>query len=283
MTTRPSEHVSIGLIQMGMADDKSQNLDKAVRMIGEAASKEAQIICLPELFTSLYFPQHEISKEKPVPIPSSITRTLSEAARDNHVVLIGGSIYEKSGRKSYNTSLIFDQTGKILGKYRKVHLPQDPGFYEQDYFSRGTNFSVFKTRFCNIGLLICFDQWYPEAARALKLMGADIIFYPTAIGWVDGIEPVEGNWQTAWEAVQVGHAISNSIVVAAVNRVGAEKNMRFWGGSFVCDQFGKVLARGDDQEQVIVTSCNLGLAKNIEEGWGFLSNRVPSSYKRLLK
>jgi predicted amidohydrolase len=283
MNARSSDEVKIGLIQMEMTDNKVHNLDKAIRMIGKAASKGAQIVCLPELFSTLYFPQDENSNEKPVPIPNFITRSLSKAARENGIILIGGSIYEKSGNKSYNTSPVFDQNGKILGKYRKIHLPQDPGFYEQDYFSKGNNFSVYETKFGKIGVLICFDQWYPEPPRILKLKGADIIFYPTAIGWVDGIEPAEGDWHKAWESVQIGHAISNSVIVAAVNRVGTERNMKFWGGSFVCDQFGKILAKADDQEQVIVAKCDLGLAKEIEDGWGFFRNRVPNSYKLLVK
>ena len=142
---------------------------------------------------------------------------------------------------------------------------------------------MFDTKYGKIGVLICFDQWYPEAARIIKLLGADIIFYPTAIGWVKGIEPVEGNWQEAWENVQRGHAISNSIVVAAVNRVGREKDMTFWGGSFIYDQFGKPLIRADDSEGVFLASCDFSLARSIEEGWGFLRNRKPNTYSRLLE
>ncbi len=275
--------VNIGLVQMQMSEDRERNVDKAVRMLGEARQKGAQIVCLPELFSSLYFPQDKVSEEEPVTIPGPITRTLSKTAKENNVVLVGGSIYEKAAKKTYNTSILFDQRGRILGKYRKVHLPQDPSFYEQDYFSRGDNFAVYNTKYCKIGLLICFDQWYPEAARIEKLMGAQIIFYPTAIGWVKGIDPAEGNWHEAWQSVQVGHAISNSVVVVAVNRVGVEKNMQFWGGSFVCDQFGKILVRADDKEQVIVTSCDLSLGRNLEEGWGFQRNRAPRSYSRLWK
>jgi predicted amidohydrolase len=283
MSVKAGDPVNIGLIQMQMSLDHSRNLEKAVRMIGEASDKGAQIVCLPELFDSLYFPQDKISKEKPSQIPNATTKALSNAAKENKVVLVGGSIYEKSGSKGYNTSVIFDQTGRMLGKYRKIHIPQDPSFYEQDYFSRGDKYAVFKTKLCKIGLLICFDQWYPEAARIERLMGADIIFYPTAIGWVKGIRPVEGDWHKAWESVQVGHAISNSLIVAAVNRVGKEKDMTFWGGSFVCDQFGKILARANDKEQVIVASCDLTLGKNVEAGWGFERNRVPSTYSRLMK
>ncbi len=198
------------------------------------------------------------------------------------VALVGGSLYEKApGGRLYNTSPVFDETGRMVGKYRKVQVPQDESFYEKDYFASGTSYGVFKTRAASLGVLICFDQWYPEPARVVKLMGADVLFYPTAIGRVDGIEETEGDWRDAWETVQRGHAIANSMIVAAVNRVGREGRMTFWGGSFVCDQFGKVLARADDKEQIVIASCDLNLGKQVEEGWGFLRNRKPATYRRL--
>ncbi len=281
MTKPPS--VKLGLVQMSMSNDTGKNLKKAEHMIALAAKKGAQIICLPELFNSLYFPQQEKSRRVAEMIPGPTTSILSSAAKENKVVLVAGSIYETKGRKSYNTSVVFDDNGKILGKYRKVHVPNDPSFYEQSYFAPGKKYKVFKTKYGNIGVLICFDQWYPEPARILKLMGADIIFYPTAIGWVNGIDPVEGDWHEAWEGVQRGHAISNSISVAAVNRVGTEKGMKFWGGSFLCDQFGTILTRANDLEQVIVTTCDFSLGEKIEKGWGFLRNRKPGTYSKLLK
>jgi agmatine deiminase len=169
----------------------------------------------------------------------------------------------------------------MLGRYRKVHLPQDPHFYEQTYFTPGEGYRVFETKYGKVGVLICFDQWYPEPARVLKLMGADLIFYPTAIGTIAGVDQTEGSWHDAWEAVQRGHAISNSVVVAAVNRVGLEGELNFWGGSFVCDQFGEIHARADRREQVLIAECDLDLAVSVEEGWGFLRNRVPESYSKL--
>ncbi len=188
---KESSSVKLGLVQMSMSEELEENLNKAVKMIGEATEKGAEIVCLPELFASPYFPQEKQSKAKPMAIPNEITRTLSEAARKNKIVLVGGTIYEKSANGGkYNTSFLFDQNGKILGKYRKVHVPQDPSFYEQDYFDRGSEFPVFATKYAKVGLLICFDQWYPEAARIEKLRGAEILFYPTAIGWVQGIDPV---------------------------------------------------------------------------------------------
>jgi predicted amidohydrolase len=273
--------VTLGLVQMAMSLDKDENLSKALEMIKAAAAKGSQIVCLPELFATRYFPQTEKANLEPEKIPGATSRFLSSAAKKNHVVLIGGSIYEVEGKNRYNTSLIYDETGKLLGKYRKVHIPQDESFYEQGYFSPGKMYPVWKTSHGNIGALICFDQWYPEPARIERLEGAQVLFYPTAIGTVSGIEQTEGNWQEAWEAVQRGHAISNSIIVAGVNRTGEEGEMKFWGGSFVYDQFGKLLARAGSKEEVLAVECDLSLGESVEKGWGFLRNRVPSTYSRI--
>ena len=274
--------VKLGLVQMRMVEDRQRNLVNATRMVGTAAREGAQIVCLPELFDVPYFPQEEKSGTRPERLPNDATEALSEAARENEVVLVGGSLYERSRGKSYNTATVYDERGRMLGSYRKVHIPQDPGFYEQDYFAPGKDYRVFETRYGRIGVLICFDQWYPEAARANRLLGADFLFYPTAIGTVKGIEQSEGDWQDAWETVQRGHAIANSVVVAAVNRVGVEKETTFWGGSFVCDQFGKILARAGGKEQVLVAACDVQLGRDIERGWGFLRNRRPTTYKGLV-
>ncbi len=274
--------VTLGLVQMAMEDDRDANVSKAVGMIKEASSRGASIVCLPELFASRYFPQEKGAQVHAEPVPGPTTRRLAEAARASKVTLVGGSLGAKaSGDRLYNTSVVFDDHGRILGKYRKVQVPQDESFYEKDYFSSGTSYSVFRTATANLGVLICFDQWYPEPARVNKLMGAEVLFYPTAIGRVDGIEETEGDWKEAWEAVQRGHAIANSMVVAAANRVGKEGRMSFWGGSFVCDQFGKILARADDREQVLLASCDLELGRQVEEGWGFLRNRKPATYRKL--
>lgn len=274
--------LTLGLVQMSMADDHEANVSKAVSMVGEAAKRGASVVCLPELFPYRYFPQERGVRVSPEPIPGPTTKRLSQAARDSKVALVGGSLYERgSGGRLYNTSVVFDERGRMLGKYRKVQVPQDEGFYEKDYFSGGSAYSVFKTSTAKIGVLVCFDQWYPEAARVNRLMGAEVLFYPTAIGTVDGIEETEGDWHEAWEAVQRGHAIANSMVVAAVNRVGKEGRTTFWGGSFVCDQFGKILARADDTEQVVVATCDLELGRQVEEGWGFMRNRRPATYRKL--
>ena len=274
--------VTLGLIQMSVSADRQENLSKALKLVETATKMGAQIVCLPELFATRYFPQNRESTVKPENIPGPTSNLLSNVAKKNNVVLIGGSIFEKGGGRNYNTSVVIDHNGKLLGKYRKVHIPEDEAFYEQDYFSAGNSYEVFQTKFGKICVLICFDQWYSEPARISKLLGADIIFYPTAIGIVKGTEQNEGNWHEAWESVQRGHAIANSAIVVAVNRVGREGKMNFWGGSFVYDQFGKLLARGDkSKEEVIVVECDLNLGKQIEQGWGFLRNRKPKTYAKL--
>jgi len=273
--------VTLGLVQMSMASEKKRNLEKAARMVSEAAAKGANVVCLPELFNSPYFPQYEKGKGEPETIPGPTSRALSKAATKSGVVLVGGSIYEKSGSRLYNTSVVFDQQGKLLGQYRKVHVPYDSHYFEKNYFSSGRGYRAIRTSFGNLGPLICFDQWYPEPARICRLQGAQMLFYPTAIGWVRGIEPVEGDWKESWEAVQRGHAISNSVVVCAVNRVGEEGDMTFWGGSFVVDQFGKVLLRAGEAEGVFVVPTRLTLGDEVEDGWGFMRNRRPSTYRRI--
>ncbi len=270
--------VKLGLVQMEMSEDPDENMRRALEGVGVASAQGADIVCLPELFAWTYFPVTRNSSQKPVTIPGPMSEALSSSAREHGVILVGGSLYEKGRGGDYNTCLVFDQKGRLLSKYRKVHIPQDDHYYEQDYFESGSQYSVAKTKSGSLGTLICFDQWYPEAARAARLKGADILFYPTAIGWVKGIEPVEGDWKQAWETVQVGHAIANSVVVCAVNRVGTEGDTTFWGGSFVCDQFGKVLFRAGDAPGVFPVDVDLQLGKTVEEGWGFMRNRKPRSY-----
>ncbi len=279
----PPSRVRLGLVQLAMSDRREENVRKATNGVDEAARLGCDVVCLPELFATRYFPTTRDSRVESESIPGPLSRKLAETARKARIVLVGGSIFEGAAGSKYNTCVTFDERGRTLSKYRKVHIPQDEHYYEQDYFKPGSSYSVAKTRFGRVGTLICFDQWYPEAARAEKVMGADIIVYPTAIGWVRGIEPVEGDWKKAWEAVQVGHAIANSVVVAAVNRVGREGATTFWGGSFVCDQFGKVLVRAGDEEGVFTAECDLQLGKTVEEGWGFMRNRKPKTYRRIVE
>lgn len=286
--------MKLALVQMRMDQEREKNIEKALSFIRKASNDGANIVCLPELFDSRYFPQTPRKKEEDErsnaidylteKIPGETTRVLSESARENRIVLIGGSIFERGVKGAYNTSVVFDDTGKMIGKYRKVHIPNDESFYEQDYFQPGSSYPVFNTKFGRLGVLICFDQWYPEAARMMRLKGAEMIFYPTAIGRVKGIEEKEGDWRSSWEAVQRGHAIANSVVVASVNRVGKEGHMNFWGGSFVYDQFGTLLARGGSkEEEVLHADVDLSLQAEVEEGWGFLRNRKPETYSKISK
>ncbi len=277
--------VTLGLVQMAMSDDAAANTEKAVEGIAKAAEKGADIVCLPELFNAPYFPQDEkaeAAEKYAESIPGDTTEIMAGAAKDSGVVLVAGSIYEKAGRKFYNTSVVFGEDGKALGSYRKMHIPHDPLFYEQNYFSPGDGgFRVFDTSFGRIAVLICYDQWFPEAARIVSLMGADIIFYPTAIGGVEGVEQAEGDWHDAWETVQRGHAIANGVAVAAVNRCGIEREMGFWGGSFVGSQFGTVLKRAGDKEETILAEVETDLGREVREGWRFFHNRRPDTYAKI--
>ena len=274
--------VVLGLIQMSMTADAAKNREKAGVMIAQAAARGAQVVCLPELFTSPYFCTVENAGfEYAEEIPGATAEFLARCASAEKIVLVGGSIHEHSVKSSkyFNTAMVFDEQGKMLGDYRKTHIPHDPAFFEQIYFSPGdTGFRVFETSRGKISVLICYDQWYPEAARSSALLGADIIFYPTAIGTVRGIEQSEGNWQEAWENVQRGHAIANGLIVAAVNRAGTEGDSTFWGGSFVCDAFGKTLARGGSAEEVIICEVDLDHSAAVREGWRFFPNRRPEMY-----
>ena len=282
------ETVTIGLAQMEMRSEPSRNLDRAVEMIGEAKRMGADIVCLPELFTSTYFAQYanpsrvEMDGVPLENVPGDTEERLSESARRNRVIVVGGSMYERDAAGRFNTCLTFDQEGNMLGKYRKVHIPHDESFYEQHYFTPGDlGFKVYDTEKGKIGTLICYDQWFPEAARINALMGAEILFYPTAIGTVRGVVQAEGDWQQAWENAMRGHAITNGMVVAAVNRAGNEDQMDFWGGSFVCDAFGKTLVRAGAEEQVVTATVDLGHGRDVREGWRFFHNRRPDLYGKL--
>ena len=275
--------VKIGLVQMSMSGERKKNLEKAAVMIKKASMKGAKIICLPELFSTPYFPQdehnekksHELSEE----IPGDTTRIMSVIARELRVVIIV-PIYEVGkDKKYYNSAVVIDANGDILSCYRKMHIPHDPYFWEKNYFEEGNyGFRVIQTRYGTIAPMICFDQWFPEAARISSLQGADILFYPTAIGWIRGLK-TRDDWHDAWETVQRAHAIANGVYVAAVNRVGMERRMNFWGQSFVCDSFGKIIKRGNKKkDQVIVVDIDLSHNKIVQEGWGFFRNRRPASY-----
>ena len=257
--------VSIGLIQTTVSDDIAANMKKTIERIEEASRKGAQIVCLQELYRTKYFPQEkkqDVSKLAET-IPGESTRAFSELAKKKKIVIIAPLFEKNSNGKYYNSAAIIDANGKILGSYRKVHIPNDQFFHEKNYFEAGDQgYSVHKTQYARVGVLICYDQWFPEPARINALKGAEIIFYPTAIGWIKGHTSSDGDWHDAWKTVQRAHAIANGIHVAAVNRVGEEGQLKFWGGSFVCDSFGKVLKEASDtNEEALVVKVDLSKNK----------------------
>lgn len=277
--------VVLGLVQMTCAEAPSQNLDKAVSRIVEAAKQGAQIVSLQELFVSRYFCQVNDRKffDLAETVPGPSTEILSKAAKDNKVAVVA-SFFEKDKDCYYNTACVLDTDGRFLGKYRKVHIPDDPDnhYSELFYFRPGDlGYPVFETRFAKIGLQVCWDQWFPEGARSLALQGAEIIFYPTAIGWpVAQREQEIGKAEfDAWVTVQRGHAISNTAFVAVANRTGSEGHLQFWGGSFVADPLGRVLKRAShDREETLVVACDLGRIAEIRKDWPFLTCRRTDQY-----
>jgi N-carbamoylputrescine amidase len=269
---------------MSCVADKTSNLSKAIEKIKEAAAKGAQIICLQELFTSLYFCDVEDHANfllaETIPGPS--TDVLSALTKELGIVLIA-SLFEKRASGLYhNTTAVLDADGSYLGKYRKMHIPDDPGFYEKFYFTPGDlGYKVFTTRFGKLGVLICWDQWYPEAARITSLMGAEILFYPTAIGWAASQDEVTNIEQyNAWQTIQRSHAVANGVHVVSVNRVGNEGEMKFWGGSFVSNPFGSLLYQAShDQEETEVIEIDLAKSDYYRTHWPFLRDRRIDSYQ----
>ena len=280
--------INIGLVQTRVGDSVDENLEKTAAFIRKAARKGAEIVCLQELFACRYFAQIKDDKFFALaePVPGPLSRFLSECAALNKVLLIGGSIYEH-GRdgKFYNTSLIYDARGSLAGKYRKMHVPHDPNYFEQYYFSPGDlGYLQVKAGKAVVAPLICYDQWYPEAARVNAINGAQIIFYPTAIGWFKELRRDEPFSARRWEAAMRGHASLNGIFAAAVNRVGREGALRFWGGSFVADPFGEIVARASSSgEEVLVAAVDLNRIRVSQEGWRFLDNRRPGTYSDLVR
>jgi len=278
--------VKVGLVQTSVSEDTDTNLRRAMEMVREAAKRGAQIVCLPELFRTRYFPQwdHQDARHLAETIPGSSTEAFASIAKELSIVILV-PIFEKDESGYYNSLAVIDADGTLLPVYRKVHIPHDPLFYEKSYFSPGDEIRVYDTRYAKIAGMICFDQWFSEAARVAALGGAEIIFYPTAIGWIRSeMEPAEGDWHDAWETVQRGHAIANNVCVVAVNRVGPEEELIFWGSSFVCDSFGRVLARASESaEEVLELELDLAQNKAIREGWGFFRNRRPDVYWPLIE
>ena len=282
--------VKIGMVQMSCSADKKENLDKAVGKIREAAAKGAQIVCLQELFTSLYFCDVEAYENFQLaePIPGPSTESLSTLAAELNVVIIA-SLFEKRTQGIYhNTTAVLDADGTYLGKYRKMHIPDDPAFYEKFYFTPGDlGYKVFKTKFAILGVLICWDQWYPEASRITALMGAEILFYPTAIGWSAAQDqPTNEEQYNAWQTIQRSHAVANGVHVVSVNRVGFEQEgaMKFWGGSFIANPFGTIIYKAaHDEEEVIVQEIDTDVTDRYRTHWPFLRDRRIDSYQPIIK
>jgi N-carbamoylputrescine amidase len=278
----------IGLIQTGVSGNLDKNLAKTAEFIKAAARKGAEIVCLQELFAYRYFAQTKDDRffELAEPVPVPLSQFLSECASSNRVFLIGGSIYERGEDDNfYNTSLIYDPRGRLVAKYRKMHIPHDPNYYEQHYFSPGDlGYVQVKAGNATIAPLICYDQWYPEAARVNAIQGAQIIFYPTAIGWFKELRRDEPFSARRWEHAMRAHASLNGVFVAAVNRVGREGDLRFWGGSFIADPFGEVVARASRaKEAVLLARIDLDRIRVSQDGWRFLHNRRPESYTDLVQ
>ena len=284
----------VGLVQMSCGPDPARNLDKALAAVAEAAARGAQLVCLPELFQTQYFCQREDPAlfDLAEPIPGPASARLAEAARRCGVVLVA-SLFEKRAPGVYhNSAVLFDADGSLCGLYRKMHIPDDPLYYEKYYFTPGDlGFRALDTRLGRIGTLVCWDQWFPEAARLTALAGAAILFYPTAIGWHPQEKAEFGAAQhDAWRTIQRSHAIANGVYVGSVNRVGFEtgnirgdsaegQGLEFWGGSFLCDPFGRIIAQAShDQEEILIGEIDLTLLEDTRRNWPFLRDRRIDSY-----
>jgi N-carbamoylputrescine amidase len=277
--------VAIGIIQTSASADVSENWRQTINSIGQVAAKGAQIICLQELFQHPYFCQTEDygKFELAQAIPGPDTELLQKLAAQLGVVIIASMFEERAPGIFHNTAAVIDADGGYLGKYRKMHIPDDPGYYEKFYFTPGDlGYRVFETKFGKIGTLICWDQWFPEAARLTCMLGAEILFYPTAIGWHHTQDQATNTEQyQAWQTIQRAHAVANGIHVVAVNRVGVEEDTRFWGGSMVINPFGRILFEAGDQPAIEVVEIDLGQTAYYRTHWPFFRDRRIDSYQQL--
>lgn len=284
---KTSTGVKVGLVQMSTSDDLDANLAKAVGRIEAAARKGAQIICLQELFRSPYFCQSEdhgkFNLAESIPGPS--TEVLGEVARRESVVIVASLFERRAAGIYHNTAVVIDADGSIAGKYRKMHIPDDPLYYEKFYFTPGDlGFPSFQTRYAKIAVLVCWDQWFPEGARLAALSGAQILVYPTAIGWIPN-EPkaVALNQRNGWELIQRSHALANGVFVASVNRVGREGKIKFWGNSFVAGPFGEFIARAKtEKDEIVIADCDLAKIEETRQAWPFLRDRRIDAYGPIL-
>ncbi|HEV2462818.1 MAG TPA: carbon-nitrogen hydrolase [Acidobacteriaceae bacterium] len=293
------QNYRVGLIQMSCSPDPDANLDKAADKVRQAAREGAQVICLPELFRAQYFCQREdialFDVAEPIPGPS--TERLSVIAREEKVVVIASLFERRAAGLYHNTAAVLDQDGSLRGLYRKMHIPDDPLYYEKFYFTPGDlGFRAFDTAAGRIGTLVCWDQWYPEGARITALQGANVLFYPTAIGWHPAEKEEFGTAQyEAWQTIQRAHAIANGVYVAAVNRVGHEHGdirgnraegagLEFWGGSFLADPFGRIIAKAaHDKEDTLIGEVNLSLLEDTRRNWPFLRDRRIDAYSPIVQ
>jgi N-carbamoylputrescine amidase len=282
----------VGLVQMRCTSEPAQNVGAALDGIHRAASEGAQIVCLPELFRTLYFCQTEdhANFDLAEPVPGPTTEALAGLARKLEVVIVGSVFERRAAGLYYNTAAVLDADGRLAGTYRKMHIPDDPLYYEKFYFTPGDlGFRSIPTRFGPVGTLVCWDQWYPEAARLTTLLGAAILVYPTAIGWHPSEKSEHGPAQLdAWRTIQRAHAIANGVYVAAINRVGHEGplggGIEFWGSSFVCDPFGQVLAEGSSTApDVLVVECDLTRLETVRRHWPFLRDRRVDAYAPIVE
>jgi len=279
--------VRLGLIQSACLSNTEENLQNALESARNAVERGAQIICLPEMYRSRYFCQTEDSSNFDLAetIPGPSTEAFQSFAKKHNAAIIV-PVFEKRAEGLYhNSAVIIDADGSIAGVYRKMHIPDDPCFYEKYYFTPGdSGFKCFETQFGRIGVLICWDQWFPEAARLTALSGAQIVFYPTAIGFQDCDAEISSAQADAWRTVQRGHAISNGVFVASVNRVGREEAIQFWGDSFISDPFGKLIAQSSNEmPDILVADCDLGQIEETRRHWPFLRDRRVDSYSNILK
>ncbi|MBI4427803.1 MAG: carbon-nitrogen hydrolase [Ignavibacteriales bacterium] len=281
---------SVGVVQMRTTMDSRENFRHAVSWIEQAAGKGAQVICLPELFKSQYFCQSEDPKmfDLAEPIPGPTTEAIGDLVKKLNVVVITPVFERRAAGLYHNSAAVIDADGTIVGTYRKMHIPDDPSYYEKFYFTPGDlGFHAFDTRFARVSTLICWDQWYPEGARISSLLGASILFYPTAIGWHPREKAQFGKAQRdAWQTVQRGHAIANGIYVAVANRTGLEKlssnsdGIEFWGSSFICDPQGVVLAEASvHKEEILISEVDLDHLEDIRRNWPFLRDRRIDAYQ----
>jgi N-carbamoylputrescine amidase len=287
MTTANNSSVTLGLIQRPASADPQENTAQTHARIREAAAAGAQIICTQELFQSLYFCQNhdEAHFELAQPIPGPLTDATSALAKELGVVIISAFFERRAPGIYHNTATVHDTDGRLAGLYRKMHIPEDPGFHEKYYFTPGdTGFPAVDTAFGRIGVLICWDQWFPEAARLMALDGAEILFYPTAIGILpEESELDKKTYREAWEIMQRSHAIANGCYVAAINRVGTEGRIRFWGDSFVAGPFGQMLAQAGEEEQILYATCERMEVEQTRRTWPFLRDRRIDAYGPLLR